>query len=227
MLYGAKYIIELFDNDEFRPFLVQGSHGFGKSSYANTIMAEAHSRSNGGNPDWKIIKQRIGYTPDEVLDQLDSIPINERWLAYHWDDAGTWLHSLDFQDPFVKAVGKYMHVARTDLACMIFSTISITDVSSKIRGIPDAIIIDITKDGCDSKSSEPARRNRRMARAYILRKTWKGREWKDYQWEEYFDSHVPGNKNNPATFYGWYEPKRKQYAKLQKDLARQRLREQE
>jgi len=217
MLYGAKFIIELYDNDEFKPFLVQGGHGFGKTTYANKIIAETHSIHNGGLPDWNIVKERIGYDPDEVLDTLDSIPEGERWYAYHWDDAGTWLHSLDFQDPFVKAVGKYMQVARTDLACMIFSTISVIDVSTKIRGIRDAIIIDITKDG-----SGPTRPHRRMARAYILRKTWKGREWKDYQWEEYFHSHVPGHPKNPATFYGWYKPKRDHYAKQAKQTAREK-----
>ena len=212
MLAGAKYILELYDNDEFKPFLIQGAHGWGKTSYANKIMAEAYSRDNGGVPDWNMVKNRVGYTPKEVLDQLDSIPENERWLCFHWDDAGTWLHSLDFQDPFVKQVGKYMQVARTDLACMIFSTISVGDVSSKIRGIRDAIIIDITKDGAGS-----AQPHRRTARAYIERKTWKNRSWKDYQWEEHFDNHVPNS------FYSWYKPKREEYARLEKQKAREKL----
>ena len=214
MLAGAKYIIELYDNDEFKPFLIQGAHGWGKTSYANTLLAEAHSIHNNGVPDWNMVKKRIGYDPEEVLDQLDSIPIGKRWYAYHWDDSGTWLHSLDFQDPFVKAIGKYMQVARTDLACMIFTSISMSDVSSKIRGIRDAITIDITKEGKDK--THP---NRRTARAYILRKTWKGRVWKDYQWEEYFNSHVPDS------FYKWYKPKRDHYAMQAKQLARQKWNE--
>jgi len=216
MLAGAKFIIELFDNDEFKPILIQGDHGFGKSSYANTLIAEVHSINNGGKPDWNAVKDYIGYDPEEVLDDLESIPIGERWYVYHWDDSGTWLHSLDFQDPFVKAVGKYMHVARTDLACMIFSTIRVEDISSKIRGIRNAIIVDITKEGIEPKSSEPLRRNIRTARAYILRKTWKGREWKDYQWQERFNCHVPDS------FYRWYKPKRDEYAARAKEIARQK-----
>jgi len=101
---------------------------------------------------------------------------------------------------------------------MIFSTISVTDVSSKVRGIRDAIMIDITKDGCDRKSPYPSKRNRRTARAYIERKTWKGRTWKDYQWEEYFNSHVPDNFYN-----NFYKPKRQYYAKLEKEKAREKL----
>lgn len=220
MLEGARFIQDLFDNDEFKPFLIQGGHGFGKTSYANTLIAESYSRYNNDIPDWDMVKQRIGYDPKEVLDDLDSIPIGERWLVYHWDDAGTWLHSLDFQDPFVKAVGKYMQVARTDLACMIFTSISVEDVSSKIRGIRDAITIDITKDGIKPNSPYPSDKNVRTARAYIKRKTWKGREWKDYQWEERFDSHVPGSVDRPSSFYGWYKPKRDHYSKQAKAIAR-------
>jgi len=216
MLAGAKFIIDLYNNDEFKPILIQGSHGFGKTTYANTLIAEVHSINNGGKPNWEMVKKRIGYDPDEVLDTLDSIGEGERWYAYHWDDAGTWLHSLDFQDPFVKAVGKYLQVARTDLACMIFSTISVGDVSSKVRGIRDAIIVDITKEGSEPNSNEPYRKNKRTARAYILRKTWKGREWKDYQWEERFDSHVPDK------FYKWYKPIRDHYAKQAKQIAREK-----
>ena len=188
MLDGTKYIWELFDNDEFKPFLIQGPHGWGKTSYANILVSEVYSRGNNSIPDWEKVKERIGYTPEEVLNLLDSIPEDERWYCFHWDDAGTWLHSLDFQDPFVKQVGKYMQVARTDLACMMFTTISVSDVSSKIRGIRDAITIDITKDGAGGRQP-----NRMSARAYIERKNWKGRTWKDYQWEDPFDAHVPGN----------------------------------
>jgi len=212
MLAGAKYILELFENDEFKPFLIQGAHGWGKTSYANTLIAEAYSQYNNDTPNWDMVKKRLGYTPEEVLNDLDSIPDGERWLCYHWDDAGTWLHSLDFQDPFVKQVGKYMQVARTDLACMLFSTISVADVSSKIRGIRDAIMIDITKDG--SSHRQP---HIRTARAYIERKHWKGRTWKDYQWQERFNSHVPDR------FYKWYKPKRDHYARLEKQKAREKL----
>lgn len=211
MLDGAKRIIELFDNDEFKPILIQGDHGFGKSSYANTLIAEVYSIFKDGVPDWDAVKKYVGYTPEEVLGTLRTIPLGERWYVFHWDDAGNWLHSLDFQDPFVKDVGKYMHVVRTDLACMIFSTISIEDITSKVRGIRNAIVIDITKEGNSYKQPFI-----RTARAYIKRKTWKGREWKDYQWEERFNCHVPDS------FYRWYKPLRDRYALQAKDRAYQR-----
>ncbi|GAG78362.1 unnamed protein product [marine sediment metagenome] len=35
MLDGAKRILELYEDDEFKPFIIEGDHGYGKSTYAN------------------------------------------------------------------------------------------------------------------------------------------------------------------------------------------------
>jgi len=208
MLEGAKYIKKLFDDDESKAFIIQGDNGIGKTSYANRLISEVYSEDGiNGNWDVSLFKNHIGFHPKHVLDIW--IAKQERDYVFHWDDAGLWLHSLDFQDPFVKETGKYMQVVRTDWACVIFSAISKEDISSKIRGLRNAIIIDITKDGWSKKQP-----NIRTARAYIERKTWKNRPWKDYQWEERFDSHVPDN------FYKWYKPLRDKYS----DLAKARMR---
>ena len=56
MLAGAKYIRELYENDEFGVIIVQGPHGYGKSSYANNLIAEAYYLENNGikKPNWNI-----------------------------------------------------------------------------------------------------------------------------------------------------------------------------
>jgi len=225
MLDGAKRIIELYEDDEFKPLIIQGDHGYGKSSYANRLIAEVYSIDRvKGNWNTDIFKRHIGFHPKHVLD----LWMNKRGRdhCFHWDDAGLWLHSLDYQDPFVKDVGKYMQVVRTDWACVMFTAIGKEDISSKIRGLRNAIIIDITKEGVDE--THP---NRRTASAYIERKTTKGRIWKDYQWEEYFDSWVPGEyeKNRKGMilkqdgFYGWYKPLRDKYGDMAKARMRKRI----
>lgn len=235
MLEGAKRILELFDNDEFKAFIIQGDHGYGKTSYANTLISEVYSKDGvHGNWDIPLFKKHIGFHPKHVIDNWMTKDYRDK--VYHWDDAGLWLHSLDYQDPFVKDVGKYMQVVRTDWSCVIFTAISKEDISSKIRSLRNVIIIDITKDG-----SGPTRPNRRTATAYIERKTWKGRPWHDEQWKEMFDSHVPGNysKDNPEFvynptyeqkknanvtwgFYGWYKPIRDKYAEMGKARMKKR-----
>jgi len=249
MLQGTKLILELFDNDEFKPFIVQGDHGYGKSSYSNSLVADVYGHVfNGGVPLWKPcfnknvrewFESHMGFEPKEVIYEWRNKAKRENWLlknfgeypddhprevldnwrypdmkkdyVYHWEDSGTFLHSLDFQSPFVKETGKYMQVVRSDWACVIFSAISFDDITSKIRGLRNAIIIDITKN------SDKTHPYRRIAEAYIIRKTFKGKSWKDYQWRDTFNCHVPND------FYKWYHPYRDRYAEIFKDRMKEKL----
>lgn len=227
MLYGAKRIIELFDDDEFKAIIVEGDHGFGKSTYSNRLIAEVYSvpdigwGGNGNTGNWRIdlFKSHMGFHPKAVIRKWKKKKTKD--YVFHWDDAGIWLHNLDFQNKFVKDAGKYMQVVRNKWACIIFSAIGSDDISSKIRGLRNTIIVEITKDGKDKTHPD-----RRTAIAYIKRKTWKGKEWKDYQWQERFDSHVPGEYETDkyghvlkqSGFYGWYKPLRDTYSDLALDL---------
>jgi len=244
MFQATRMILELFNNDEFKPLIVQGDHGYGKSSYANSIIADVYGQVfNGGTPLWKprftnVTKEwfesHIGFEPAEVTNEWQIKDKREKWLlkrfgeyprnilnswqykdmkkdyVYHWEDAGTFLHNLDFQNPFVKETGKYMQLVRSDWACVIFSAISADDITSKIRGLRNAIIIDVTKG-----QNDVTHPHRRVAEAYILRKSFKGRIWKDYQWRDNFNCHVPDD------FYAWYHPLRDHYA----DIFKRRMRE--
>lgn len=214
MLEGAKFIRELYERDEFKPILIQGDHGFGKTSYANCLISEVYSFKNKNKPYWNtaFFLKHLGFSPELVLKEW--VHKKKRDYVYHWDDAGLWLHALDFQDPFVKDVGKYMQVARTDWGCVMFSTINIDDISSKIRGLRNAIYVDITKEGSSYK--EPFKRT---AVAYIVRKAFKGHEWKDYLWRDRFNCHVPDK------FYSWYKPIRDGYAQISKEQAQKRWEE--
>jgi len=221
MLEGAKRIIELFNDDEFKAIIIEGDHGYGKSSYANRLISEVYSK-DGVHGNWdttQLFPGHLGFIPKHVIDLWRKK--RKRDKCFHWDDAGYWLHNLDFQNKFVKDVGKYMQVVRDDWACVIFTCISREDVSSKIRGLRNAIVVEITKNGTDT--GHP---NRRTASAYVLRKGWKGREYKDYQWEEFYDSHVPGEYITDergrvvksSGFYGWYKPLRSEYTKIAKEI---------
>jgi GTPase SAR1 family protein len=251
MLQGTKLILELYQKDEFKPFIIQGDHGYGKSSYANSLIADVYGNVfNGGVPLWKPrftkniqewFESHIGFQPKEVIDEWQYKGKREEWLndrfgeytppdskikrvlndwqypdkkrdyVYHWDDSGAFLHNLDFQDPFVKETGKYMQLVRSDWACVIFSAISAEDITSKIRGLRNAIIIDIIKD---SNERQPYRR---IAEAYILRRSYKGRVWKDYLFRDNFNCHVPDD------FYAWYHPLRDKYAEIFKKRMREKL----
>jgi len=235
LLEGAKRINRIFEDDEYKSFIVEGDHGFGKSTYANRLIAETYSKpevgwgGNGKTGNWRIdlFKSHMGFHPKAVIRKWKRKKTKD--YCFHWDDAGIWLHSLDFQNKFVKDAGKFMQVIRNKWACVIFTAISSVDIASKIRGLGNVITIEITKDGKDK--THP---NRRTARAYIKRRTHKGKEWKDYQWEETFNSHVPGKYKvdrrghiiEQEGFYGWYKPLRDKYSDIALDLMNRSAEEQ-
>jgi hypothetical protein len=211
MLAGAKRIIELYDNDEFEIFVINGKNGYGKTSYAHRIISEVYSKDGvHGNWDVSVFEKRIGYHPDRVIRNWKSK--RKRDYCYHWDDSGYFLNALDYQDPFVKEVGKYLQTARKKFGCIMFSCIDRSDIVNKIRNFKSAIIIDITKDANDKLHP-----NRRKATAWHY---WRDRLDKvgtENDWEEHFNCHVPDS------FYAWYEPRRTSYTKMAEKVMYEKL----
>jgi len=231
MLAPTKRVLDLYDNDEFEIFIITGKNGYGKTTYANRIIAEVYSlrmqdkwHGDGKTPNWSIplFRKHMGYHPHEVKKQWDKM--RARDYVYHWDDAGVWLSAYDHQDRYIRSISKYLQTARSDWGCIIFSAIDKSDIVSKIRNFKSAVIVDITKEGAETNSPKPSHRNRRTAFGWHY---WEDRLNKigtENDWEEFFDSHVPG-KYIPAHnglptiregFYGWYKPLRDKYARQAK-----------
>ena len=70
------------------------------------------------------------FKPEEFLDKV--LEVDEKEKALIWDDAGYWLFSLDWYEPFVKAVSRWMQVAGTQFACIILTTPKRSLISSKV-----------------------------------------------------------------------------------------------
>lgn len=236
MLTPTQEVLKWYRDDEFKVIIVTGDHGYGKSSYANRIIAEIKSKDRQtANWDLQIFKKYLGFHPVNVTDTL--LTMEDRDIVFHWDDAGLWLNAMDYQDPFVIAVGKYLQVARTDWASIIFTAIDKDDIFNKLRMLRGAVIVEITKN------SDKMHPNRRKVVAYRYWKSRTGsRKGTKNLWEENFNCMVPGNysvqypeyvprpserqKYNPNVtwgFYGWYYPLRRQYAKLAKQQMREYL----
>ena len=214
MMEITKRIKENYDNDEFQVFVIEGWNGYGKTTYANKSIAEVFSK-DGNERNWNIglFRQHLGFHPIRVLQNWDSM--KNRDYCFHWDDAGAWLHSLDFNNPYVKQVGKYLQTARTDWGVLIFSCIDADDIIKKVRAFSSMVKIRITKN---STSAQPYRR---VATAKHPDKDWYGNiHWID-DWTEEFTSHVPDY------FYEWYNPLRRKYAKMTKKLAKMKARQEE
>jgi hypothetical protein len=238
MLDASKRVIENFDNDEFQIYVITGNNGYGKTTYANRIIAEVYSHRDteiwGGNREkanWniKLFKKHLGFHPAHVVNRW--LKMKTRDYVFHWDDAGIWLNALDYQDKFVKSVGKYLQGARSDWGVLIFSAISKEDIVNKIRNFKSCVVIEITKLGSHPGTGKPSDINRRTATAYHYWHDRHGKEGTENDWEETFNSHVPGSyvKDRKGKiiekegFYGWYKPLRDKYTRMAKKKSWQEL----
>jgi len=203
-------IQRLYKNDEFKTIIPYGPLGCGKSTYAIKVLAEILGTPK--YPDYEAVKDYIVFHPKDFIDRCMNHEGREH--AIIWDDAGLWLHALDFNDPFVKAVGKYISVARTDWAAIIFTTPLPTWIFSKVRDVPDAITLKVRKNIGGSKKQY----RYRQAVAYRF---WKSPDLKHSGvkslWIDDFKGMLPDD------FFKWYKPLRDKYATLAKQLMKKEL----
>ena len=226
----SKRLVHNHYDDECEIFMVYGTpQGIGKTGYVNHVLADLHGylkckdeelvRAMWVKPeqatsmpkwesDWKTAETLNFYPPDEVVDKclymLDHDIVD---VAFHWDDAGTWLYVMEYHDPFVIAFMEYLGLARSNWkGGIILSTPFKEWILRKLQTAEGILQIKITK---------PAGTDRR----YI----WKPRKATCYKKVRY-----PGSTRAywprqfidrfiaimPDSFYEWYEPRRNKYAKL-------------
>jgi len=128
----GKYISVWYRDDEFHMMSIYGGKGKGKTTYSCKVGVDVLSHGQWSKDDWDVVWERLVFPPTEFIDKLNSIKEGERLEFLIWDDAGLWLNALDWHDPFVQAVQKYLNVARTDMACLLMTTPNISQVFRRI-----------------------------------------------------------------------------------------------
>jgi len=200
--------VELIDYNyflnEMSPLIVYGKLGIGKSSYA--MLVSACSYGTYEKPDWDKMKEFIVFKPEDFVNRcMDMLNEDQREKVLIWDDAGLWLYAMDYNDPFVIAVTKYLNVARTNWAAIIFTTPTPTMVIKKLRSLPDCLTIKITKTNDDRVRKQRLRKARvyehRMMPDMVKSRTKD--KWDDTGWDCILPNEV----------FQWYDPLRKKYAK--------------
>ena len=202
----AKIINAYYPPEEFEMFIVYGPLGYGKSAYSIKVGVEVLQAIYKVSEEeaWELIKQFIVFHPKQFFDKIEEIERTVKRVPFLiWDDAGLWLYALDWNDPFVEAVGKYLNVARTHLASLICTTPLPKWIFKKLRNFPQATIIKIMKEtGAPGEA-----RWRRIAQAYI---SWIHPDMKHSGvrriYRDYFKCKLP------TEFYlEWYKPLRDTY----------------
>lgn len=214
LVYGlncAKVIDKLYYEDEFAVAIAYGGFaGTGKSSYCIKAQAEAlgsHSGFPDNVPNYEAVKGFIDYAPKAFVDRILSMKRREKVTQF--DDMGLWLFALDWYDPFVKTVVKYMNVARTDWAMILGNTPSPSMVVGFVRNFPEIIRIKITKR--DINVVHPSKP--RIATAYQV---WVTPDLKHTGVRKIFKDEYKAIL--PDDFYKWYRPLRDSYAFKAKQL---------
>ena len=203
--------------DECNIYLIYGMpEGIGKSSYAAKCMAEIKGRptpmfhGTGDMKEWDAdfekVKPRILFYPKDVVKLCKFMTDhNKREEGFIWDDAGLWLNTMEWRDPFVIAFTKYLNIARTNWAGIILTTPVPEWVLTKVRSTEGLIFLKVSLP--PGEEDYRAGTKVREARAY---RRWVAPDRKKTGvriiFKDVFDAMMPNE------FYDWYKPIRDKYA---------------
>jgi len=224
------YIRAAHKLDDFFGVIIEGVQRIGKSSFASQVGAEVfgewevYSVKRFGmdvpavgcvKPNYERVKKNVVFLPREFLDRVVGLERGIKEPLLIWDDAGFWLYALDWYEPFVKAVNKYIQLAGRQFACLIFTTPSASLISSKVLdAMPELCKALILKEGFDTPW-----RKRRQARFYQSWKYPDGSKGGVYlYWIDRFDAMLPDD------YYNWYKPISDSYLEQGKTLLKREVR---
>lgn len=206
--------------EEFVLGIAYAPLGYGKSSYLFKVTIEALMRVYhlSEKEAWEVLKTIIMFHPEQFFDKLDQAEEYGfyKLLILNWEDAGLWLNAMDWDDPFILSLTKWLNVARTDCTALLCSSPSVNMVFRKLREFPSIITLRITKYG----SSQTDHRWRRVATAYrqwLLPDLQKRRVKK--LGKDIFSCKMPND------FFKWYKPLRDAYAHMAKELMKEKWEE--
>lgn len=173
----ARLIVRNYERDDFSLVIVTGNLRSGKSAYAMKSVDQALNylfprRFPKGYMTYSDYTRVMGWETGEVVDQW--IDLVEREPVYIWDDAGYWLHSMNWNDPLMISIQQYFNVVGTDYNTVILTSPSAKWVLSKISNMPEMIRVTIAKrDG--GRGDSDSRLFSRRAKGY---KRWESPDLK-------------------------------------------------
>lgn len=197
----ANKVIYEYYHGELIPYITYGDLGIGKSSH--NIQATAIIYGSVKYPNWEKMKTRLVHKPIEFFkDCLITLTERTKQRCLVWEDAGVWLFASDYNDPLVKAITKYLNLARTRYGAILFNSPTIDMIIKKVRVFPNITTLKIIK----AKDDDSHPRRERIARAF---KPWRSEDGKksgvNNIYNEGFYAMLPND------IYKWYMPIRESY----------------
>ena len=156
-------------------------------------------------PDYEGVKPLVKYEPVDVVSWLMNMLVKGLKVPmWHWDDGGTWLGGMEFNDPFVISFMEFLPLARSVCGLVTISTPVEEWVLKKLHTATGIIHAPVIKLGGDAHFWKP-----RQCRAYRkVRFPSYTKYIPQYQWEDNFVA------IGPDSFHKWYKPLRDHYTLL-------------
>lgn len=217
-LLTAWNVKDSFYYDGFFGLLVEGKQRIGKSSFCCQAGAEAFGEwtvdwdrnvASCVKPNYEALKPWIVFPPEEFLEIVLKVGIGEKRMLLIWDDAGFWLFILDWYEPFVKTVAKYIQLAGRQFSCIMLTTPSQKMISSKVlEALPELYVCKIVKREHDKPHYLP-----RKAKIYQRWNYPDGRKGGvRSRWKDDYNAILPDH------FWKWYKPKSDEYMRAGMNL---------
>ena len=164
----ARLIVRNYERDDFSLVIVTGNLRKGKSAYSMKAVDQAlmylHPRRYPkGYLTYSDFTEVMGWETGNVVDTW--MEIQGRQPVFIWDDAGYWLHSMNWNDPLMISIQQYFNVVGTDFNTVILTSPSAKWILSKIANMPEMIRVIIVKRDGGREDSE-SRRFSRQAKGY-------------------------------------------------------------
>ena len=195
--------------DGFFGIVVEGKQRIGKSSYVSQALSEAFGEWEYKpevrcvKPNYEEVKKWMVFRPVEFLELV--LRVEKKQRAVIWDDAGFWLFALDWYEPFVKSVSRYIQLAGRQFGSLILTTPNKNLISSKVlSSLPEMYVCKVARCGRDTVKNRP-----RVAKVY---ERWDYPDGKKggvrTRWRDRFNAMLPD------PFFDWYKPKSDAYMEM-------------
>ena len=201
MLRTSKMIQNWYHANKFRVIIVYGPSGEGKSVFSLKVLKEIYGKSR--------LRHYIIFRPEDLVKFLMNLQKrNERIPTFLMDDAGLWFNKQDFRDKFVVAAMKWIQVARTNTASIIFTTPNVSQLVKSLRSL-DCFLINIS-------NKSPTRSQAKAYNNYVYPS---GKSIVNLRW---IDTFTPRLEDD---IYNYYLKLREGYARNATEMMREALKD--
>lgn len=204
----ARRIVKSYMNDSFLCVIIEGEERIGKTTLATKALNQALAYLTNKQIRENNWRNYMGWNASEVIEQWYSKPSNKKEIGFIWDDAGMWLNALQWSDPVLIQIQRYMNIIGTDYSFFCMTTPKASWILNKINGIPGIIKV-IVKRTMGEDTIGEMEESTKWARVGKGYKPWWSPDTKRSGVRKILEDDF--SCKMPDEMYAWYKPLRERY----------------